>query len=507
MPSSIPYDPSLVLGNLVQEPILDNLLEVAQLQAPIDAKHESLNSLIMMNRSLNMTMNELSTMGIQTNELQSEIASIGTQIETTAGEYGKLFAEAAPKIAVAKSKHIPINKSIESPIDYNRTQIKKMPLSSDSIKMDAQYFSFDENKENAQNTIAQIKSYIAGQTSFLGNTRSLEATNSVSKQVNTQVKNHNLEGTLIITAACTHKDAVLLAPFILDVDKGIRVWNTLKKEPLIKVDDPATMMKIAVEEGSDKESNIQLISGATYGSSFVGMVHVLRTESTQTSQNMIHLAGTLQGQMEVGSWFSGVKGGFGVDAGFANDVKNLLSSQQISSHVSLTTIGSIPSIKSNQVQIGVQKFKDFDPAAMMDKLATLANANRAEQDSVRDSATAARTGQQMISIRNEEIKSVMTGLGDLDDGMNKMLDINSLMSAFEDYIEKALAGNIGVPINYYLKPITAAQLAQMWVAKYFPCKFLSISGDDSESGNNSNSDNNQSEKQSEPKPKRRKAKS
>jgi hypothetical protein len=36
-----------------------------------------------------------------------------------------------------------------------------------------------------------------------------------------------------------------------------------------------------------------------------------------------------------------------------------------------------------------------------------------------------------------------------------------------------------VPINYYLKPITKAQLAQMWVAKYYPGKYLAISGDDS----------------------------
>ena len=30
------------------------------------------------------------------------------------------------------------------------------------------------------------------------------------------------------------------------------------------------------------------------------------------------------------------------------------------------------------------------------------------------------------------------------------------------------SGDVGVPINYYLKPITAGQLAQMWVAKYLP---------------------------------------
>ena len=83
----------------------------------------------------------------------------------------------------------------------------------------------------------------------------------------------------------------------------------------------------------------------------------------------------------------------------------------------------------------------------------------------------------------------MSGLEKIDSGQNKMLDINSLMTAFEDYVEKALAGNIGVPINFYLKSITRAQLAQMWVAKYYPNKYLSISGDDSKTSGEA--DNNE----------------
>ena len=72
----------------------------------------------------------------------------------------------------------------------------------------------------------------------------------------------------------------------------------------------------------------------------------------------------------------------------------------------------------------------------------------------------------------------MTGLKDAQTEDNKILDINSLMTAFEDYVDKAIAGDIGVPITYYLKPITASQLAQMWVAKYFPGKYLTAAGDD-----------------------------
>jgi hypothetical protein len=50
----------------------------------------------------------------------------------------------------------------------------------------------------------------------------------------------------------------------------------------------------------------------------------------------------------------------------------------------------------------------------------------------------------------------------------------------EDYINKCLQGNIGLPINYYIKPITKSQLAQLWLSKYYPSKLTAIgSGDDS----------------------------
>jgi hypothetical protein len=373
-----------------------------------------------------------------------------------------------------------VHVDVESPIDYVRTQIKKMPLSSDSLKMDAQYFSFDENKQSAQNTIATIKAFVSDSTSFLGDELSTQASTAAATQVSKQVETHEVAGTLVITAGCTHKEAAVLAPFVLDVDKAIRVWNTLFKDEAdkIKVDDVSSMEKIAQEEGTSKEKFLPLLSGATYGSSFVGMVHVLRTESTQSSQAMTSLAASLQGQFEVGSWFASETGGFGVDSSFANDIKNLLSTQNITSHVSIIAMGSIPSIKSNQVQIGVKTFADFDPAKMMGKLAALANATTNDKSSVAASATAARTGAQMLAIQGSTVENVMLGLDKIDDGANRMLDINSMMTAFEDYVDKAIAGEVGVPINYYVKSISRAQLAEMWVAKYFPNRYLTIAGDD-----------------------------
>ena len=48
-------------------------------------------------------------------------------------------------------------------------------------------------------------------------------------------------------------------------------------------------------------------------------------------------------------------------------------------------------------------------------------------------------------------------------------------------MDKALGGNIGVPINYYLKRINKAALAHLWVSKYYP-QYMAISEDDSGRG-------------------------
>lgn len=482
MPTTIPYHPSLVLGNIVDENRLNSLIEIAKLQAPIDAAMNDLNADIQLRRSLDLTRQELINLKIDTKDLDEPINEANKGILEAAKNVAKVKIDAGPKINKIRSAMPVITKSIESPVDYNRTLLKQMPLAADSIEMDAQYFSFEENSQSSAATISKIKSFVAASTSFLGTERSVQASNQAERQIAQQSENHTLSGTLIITANCTHKDAVLLAPFVLDVDKGIRVWNEVIPDKKIKIDDVRSMQEIAAEEGTSSEKRMHILSGATYGSSFIGMVHVLKSESTTSSQEMLSTAAKLQAQMKTGGWFAKASGGFGVDASFARDVKNLLSSQQISSHISIVSMGCIPNIKSNEVQLGVKTIADFDPASMMGKLATLANATNADQESVDEAATSARTGAQMLSIRGSEIQNVMSGLATIDSGQNKMLDINSLMTAFEDYVEKALAGNIGVPINFYLKSITRAQLAQMWVAKYYPNKYLTISGDDSSAG-------------------------
>jgi hypothetical protein len=109
----------------------------------------------------------------------------------------------------------------------------------------------------------------------------------------------------------------------------------------------------------------------------------------------------------------------------------------------------------------------------MSELASLQGATANDNNTISSAADAARTGQQMITLKNSSITAALSGLADIDEQANLVIDTNSMMTAMDDYIQKCIAGgdNLGVPINYYLKPITQSMIARAWLAKYYPNKF------------------------------------
>ncbi len=477
MPSTIPYEPSLVLGNIVKQEKLDNAELIAEFQAEADAKEVTLNSLIALRTNLDMTVQELTNLGVETPEIAAEIKELNNKISAAAADYGKAKLEAEKNIQPLRAKMTMMNDDIESPLDYTKSEVKSMGVSSDSMQLNVRYFSADSNKERSKSQASSIGGFVSEAMSGFGQAHAMQLSKSVQKQFGMQNANHELEGTLVISISCTHKNARIFSPLILDPDKMVAAWNKAYTDK--KIDTKKSPLKLWEElKNSSGDEQVYILSGATYGSSFVGMVHVLKSDSMNTVQNMEGVAQKLQTQFKLGGWFADLQGGFGVEDSFANSVKNLISSQNIQSHCSLATMGVIPSIKSNQVKMGVKQFADSDPDKEMQKLATLQGATATENNTLESSASAARTGGQMISLHNATIQSTLTGLAEIDDGQNGMIDINSLMTAMDDYVQKCSSGddNIGVPINYYLKSLDKATTLKAWLEKYYPKE--NISGGD-----------------------------
>ena len=480
MPTSIPYDPSLVLMSVVNDKALDNVIAISKLQGPVDAAHDALNSLISSKRSLTMTRTELRNLGVKTDTLDEELKKLNDALEKAAITYAAAKMAAEPQIMALRQKIHSVHKEIESPVDYLRCEIKTMPIAADSMNMDVQYFSFDSNSQNSAAYSAQIASYVSGAVgSVLGTSRSMSVANAASRQVSRQVSSHSIEGTLVLSVSCTHKNASIVAPFVMHIDKAIKVWNHLFPGKKLDPTSGSSMMKCAMNESQEDKEKFSIISGTTFGSSFVGMVHVLNTTNTSASQSLHAAASSMQATMTAGGWFAKASGKVGVDSKFASDVKNLLSQQNITSHVTLLTMGVIPSIVASEVNIAVKEFTKMDPQENMRAVAAMQNATSADQASVQSMAEASRTSGQASDRESKKMESMLSALGEISSGKNKILDVNSMMTALDDYLKKAAEGNAGVPINYYLKDIDQKMLAQMWAAKYYPEEFMSIKYDDS----------------------------
>lgn len=483
MPTSIPYDPSLTLMSVVSEAALKNVEAIAALQEPVNAAHDALNSLISSKRGLTMTKTELKNLGVGTDALDSELSKLNQAVEKAAGDYAIAKMAAEPQIMTLRKNIRSVHQQIESPVDYLRSEIKNMPLAADTMNMDVQYFSFDSNSQNSAAYSAQIASYVSGAaSSVFGVSQSMKIGNAASRQVSRQVSSHSIEGTLVLSVSCTHKNASIVAPFVLHIDKAIKVWNHLFPGKKLDPTSGSSMMQCAMNESREDKEKFSIISGTTFGSSFVGMVHVLNSTNSSASESLEAAAMSMQRTMDAGGWFARAEGKVGVDSKFASDVKNLLSQQNVQSHVTVLTMGVIPSMVANEVSIAVEKFANFDPKSNMEAVAAMQNATSSDQATVQSMAEASRTGGQASEIKGKAIESSLSALATIDDGKNKILDVNSMMTALEDYLRKAADGHAGVPINYYLKDIDQKMLAQMWAAKYYPGKFMSIKFDDSESG-------------------------
>ena len=317
---------------------------------------------------------------------------------------------------------------------------------------------------------------MASTFSWLGQEVATQISHAASTQVSSQTSKHTIIGTLVITASCSHKTSKVLAPLVIDVNKAIGVWNTLFPDDNIpstsmSLEDAYNLIKEASANTDGKEKNrFTIISGMTMGSCFVGMVHILNTSNTAAQEIMQDVKQTLQvqAQMDAASWFAKMSGGFGADFNLAESVKSLFSTQNIQSHVTLACLGVIPSIVSNEVQLSVEGFSKFDPASSMEALSILDSSTADQADSIKGAAEAARKGQEMVTLKTSTMKAALTALGEIDDGRNKVLDINSMMTAFEDYLRKVAEGDSGIPVNYYTKDYTKDVILKMWIAKYYP---------------------------------------
>lgn len=269
--ATIPFDPTIVLGNLVNPRKFDVLEQIGTRQTEIAAKQQELNSILAAKNSLDMTKQEIHSMGVAMDESLDEITEkMNIEIKATIKDYAETQIKNLPIIAKLKSGIANIADHVESPLDYNLSLLKKdLPISSNTIKMNSQYFTFSQNKQSSRATISDMKAFAGGEVSFFGEHISSKVSSAVQSQMTKQIQKHDTSGTLVITATCTHANASIFAPLVLDVDKAISCWNDYFPEDKLNPRSKSKMCQV-VMQNEDNNNSMHLVSGATYGSCFVG---------------------------------------------------------------------------------------------------------------------------------------------------------------------------------------------------------------------------------------------
>lgn len=458
MPISIPYNhPSLVLGNIADTKVMEKITQMRHVQSQTDAAQEKLNSLMQMKRSMTMTLNELKGMEVNVEAMQQKLIAMDADISAAAEEYLTVFLQNEEKLCKLKQElrnttdegEVP-----ESPIDFAASQLVEKPFYAESMKLDSQYFSMSSSGESEM--VANLEKFV--RDSAGGNSEELAQT--ASAQMSSQAKNHKLYGTLVIVANCTHRTIGVFDPLVIDPDKAVRAWNKLHKGGN-QID---LFGKESSSEGGTDNEPLTLITGAAYGSSFVGMVHLLQTEDAQI-KDIDGLQKQLEEKLQIGGWLSSVSGGLGVDPALMNEVKSFLSSQSVSTHISVVSMGMIPTLKSNTLQSGIGKLTEVSPDTLSHALRRESEGSTVGSES-EDSARRARH----LEAQDRRAKRIIQAMADVDREQSKVMDLNSLMVALDNYIQGAnsLKELHGVPISFYTRNLTRSEIIDLWRKKHYP---------------------------------------
>lgn len=471
--STIPYDPSLVLGMIVDPTRIAVLEKIATLQLPVDVARDHVNALLRQKLSLDMTSRELISLGAtpdQLGDFQKNIDDLMKNILDAAIDLGQKVVAAEQAIVQTKTDggQAQIGTQLQSPVDFTASQLIALPISSDSMNMDVQYFRYENNAQAAKSAADSVSTFVGVKvSSFLGSAFGASAAASANSSMTSASQNHNIVGTLVICANCTSRQAQVFSPLVLDVDAAIDSYNRQASDKM-PVEDPNSMKKVALTNQDDDDSkSLPVLIGASYGSSFVGFVHFEQVENTTSSQTAESQAFQARAEADDDLLLENIQGTWGMDAQSATSLKNLLSTTNIQSHCSVITMGLIPSIKSNQVLTSVKALQG-DPKSDMESLAALQDSTNSGNASIAAGASAARKGEAMAQMKSDYIKAAVDAVADVDQSTNQVIDLNSLQVALDDYVSKASDGQTGVPINFYLKYVTKRDIAQAWMQKYYP---------------------------------------
>lgn len=533
MSQSIPFIPGLTLGQIVKSKEVEQLIERSKLQKDVDLAYEALeNSKIALTKTQllkielnnNITDNtniKGSTGSSLEKDIDKLIADLRNSTDTNLSNYIKAkisYNKQLANLGKAEQKDPKntgiINFEYKSPVDFNKSKLGVFPFNYDTIDANVQYVDFENSTQDSTSKLNELETAAGFKNSGFFSGDTIKATYGKERQSSTLKNLTNIKGTLVISAKATHKNVSMFSPLIIDPEQAIRTWNYMY--PNFKIDPYDTnsltkflAQKKAINMSSKTEECIKVLSGVTYGSSFVAYIHTLNSNSRETSQKIKGIEESLNLAFKEGAWFAEKEGSFGIDDDFSKSIRKSLDTISLESFFDIIVNGYIPTIESQEVITALKGFQDFDGKKNIELLANMQNSidtkTEGLSNSLDDSAKAAIDGQKILNMKKQEIQSAMLAVGELDQKKNDIINTNTVLTTFTNYVTQCHNASendkvMGVPISFYLDTITAEQIVIEWSKKYKPNFYEKIMGINNSNNNtntrneeNSNSENNETE--------------
>mmetsp|Transcript_9232 Transcript_9232/g.10537 ORF Transcript_9232/g.10537 Transcript_9232/m.10537 type:complete len:504 (-) Transcript_9232:144-1655(-) len=483
--TSIPYDRTLVMGNLVSLQKIKNLMDVAECEKPQLLAEERMQALMLSNYKMKTISLEMENMNVPAEDLEmlnGELRRLKSSVSKAAISLARETIACQNRMfdVLDQQGQKRIGFGVESPMDYSLSKVSQFPLASDTMNFDVQYFSVESRKDSVSAHTSTVTSHIHAKVGA-GIKVDAGMAMDVRNTMMSQSSQHSLEGTIVITADCNHRQADIIAPLILDPKKSVESWNM--SFPLDRLHtDPVSMYGAALPPNDSElekfaedffgQNAMYLLSGCTRGSSFVGFVHILKREGTNSSETASIVAGEMKVAIERNMALASMSGSFGLGGSVGQSLKNLISTSKIENHCSLVTRGVLPNIAATEMETVIRTLKP-NPQEIMEQLSAINNASgmAVESDSSKgfqEMGSAARTGQQFQQLNSDFAQKTIGTIKEINTKDNKVIDANSLMNALTDYINKAQAGACGVPIAFFVKRVTKREVAASYINKYYP---------------------------------------
>eukprot|EP00546_Thalassionema_frauenfeldii_P012527 CAMPEP_0178928500 /NCGR_PEP_ID=MMETSP0786-20121207/19940_1 /TAXON_ID=186022 /ORGANISM="Thalassionema frauenfeldii, Strain CCMP 1798" /LENGTH=470 /DNA_ID=CAMNT_0020604375 /DNA_START=132 /DNA_END=1541 /DNA_ORIENTATION=- len=466
MADTIPADPGIVLGNVLPPNKKEYLLAIADARAPQNIAQQKLHNLTLSHHKISGVYQDMINAGVSEQDLtklDDEKNVLKKQMVKAALDLGNATIAAETKVRAIESKYgqKKITFNFDSPIDFSASEIKKMPVSYDSTNMDVNYFRNESERDSskAQNLSSKIYKHVSSTFASWSTPEKAQNLGKAAHRVmEQQTSNHSIDGVIVITAHCTHKTA--------SIYETLRAWNNMFPKDKIKAsknevykaagvpvpktegDAAAGITSTETDNAGDDASNniMHLVTGATYGSSFVGFVHIKQDSMGASSQMGASLANSIEGVA--------ARSLSGNNQGFSDNTKKLLSTSHVDTHCSLVTEGIIPQIASNTVTTSVQALKP-EPAEIMAQIQAIQNAsNELPNESLEASANHLQTTNTFMKMNNQYLSTAVSALAQQNQMENQVFDLNSLMTAFTNYVDVAKTGEAGFFENFFLRELS-----------------------------------------------------